>query len=116
MGGFWNDEGRVEKMWEDFGTARVVWGEKQEDSSVLVGFFTTAKHRLTDFHFGWYTAKLNATWGESAQKASASYSFFIFPWQLLLIVSTVILVIWLVFKIWLNRFKRQILAQAIQQK
>ena len=94
----------------------VVWGEPQEDADASLGFFATAMNQVKDFHIGWYTAGLNASWGVSAQTANTSYSFFVLPWQLLIIVFLLALIVWFLSKMWLNRFKRKILAQAMQQK
>ncbi len=50
------------------------------------GFFAIAKRQLSDFHFGWYTAVLDLSWGTTDTKNQNSYHFFIIPWQLLSIV------------------------------
>lgn len=89
----------------------VVWGEKQNDDEKR-GFFDTALTQITDFHFGWYSAKMQVMWGESAQTASASYSFFIIPWQLLTVAIVILGLAWFVFKVWVSRLKRRILAEA----
>lgn len=93
----------------------VIWGAKQGEDERR-GFFETAFMQVTDFHFGWYSAHAKLTWGESAQTASATYNFFIIPWQLLTIVLLLIGLTWFIFKIWVTRLKHRILAEAMRNK
>jgi hypothetical protein len=93
----------------------VIWGEKQSEEEKY-GFFETALMQVTDFHFGWYRAETNLTWGASAQTANASYSFFIVPWQLLTIVLVILGFTLFVFKVWVARLKRRILAEAMRNE
>ncbi len=95
------------------GSARkfeVVWGEenKVEDK----GFFDTVKSQWSDFHFGWYRANLDITWGVTNQTAHSSYHFFVIPWQLLIIIFIVLLVVGFLGSIGLKRYNRWIIAQA----
>ncbi len=94
----------------------ILWGDKQNDETMTEGFFATAGRQLKDFHFGWYTAKLNVSWGASSQTAGASYHFFILPWQLLSIVLPILIIAWFMGRIMLKRYKRRIIAEAMQQK
>lgn len=91
----------------------VVWNEGEQDVS-SGGFFARAKQQLVDFHFGWYTADLNVTWGASDQTARADFSFVIIPWQLLSIVGGVVGGLWFVMSVWLKRYKRRIIAEMMQ--
>jgi len=93
----------------------VVWGEKLDENEKR-GFFETALLQVKDFHFGWYSAHIELTWGESAQKAEATYNFFIIPWQLFTIILIVLGLVWFSFKVWIARLKRTILAEAIRNK
>ena len=98
----------------------VVWGEEfvsTSEESESPGFFSMAGRQLKDFHLGWYTANLNLVWGDDAsQTASAAYSFFIIPWQLLLIVFIIGAVLLFAGKIGLRKYNRHIIAQATKQK
>lgn len=89
----------------------VVWREKQDNTNVS-GFFQTALSQLINFRFGWYRAELNLTWGESGQTAQTSHNFFIVPWQLFSIVIPVLVVVWLAYRLWINRLKRKVLEEA----
>ncbi len=104
------------------GSARkflVSWGDESvvEDSDVEEpGFFATAGNQWKDFHFGWYTATVNISWGESNQTADSTYNFFILPWQLLIVLIVVILLVVFVGKTMLRKYKRSIIAQATDKQ
>ena len=57
------------------------------------GFWPAVKTQWREFHFGWYTANLNLTWGAANQTANATYSFFVIPWQLLLIIFVILAIV-----------------------
>lgn len=99
----------------------VIWGEEPQAISgtqqeTKTGFFEMAGKQWSEFHFGWYTAKLNLAWGATNQTATASYSFFVIPWQLLLIILIIVVIIGFLGKIGLKKYNRRIIAQAQQQK
>jgi hypothetical protein len=93
----------------------LVWGEKHEEGS-RVGFFEAALLQLQDFRFGRYSADIQLSWGESAQTAQSSYSFFIIPWQLLTIVLLVVGLMLFVFRVWMVRLKHSILREAMRTR
>ena len=96
----------------------VPWGQdlltpnNKDSKEEQTGFFSRATAQWREFHFGWYTAKLNLTWGSTNQTATDSYSFFVIPWQLLSIIFLVILITGFVGKIALKKYNRHIIAQA----
>ncbi|MBT9174320.1 MAG: hypothetical protein DDT21_02734 [Syntrophomonadaceae bacterium] len=99
----------------------VVWGQEPQvisgtQQETKTGFFEMAGKQWREFHFGWYTAKLNLTWGAMNQTANASYSFFVVPWQLLIIIASILLLVGFVGRIGLKRYNRFIIAQAQRQK
>lgn len=110
------------------GSARkfeVTWGEMQsvntteqktESPGFFSDFFDRAGKQWSDFHFGWYTANLNLSWGVTNQTANASYSFFVIPWQLLLIILIMVVIIGFLGTIGLKKYNRRIIAQAQQQR
>lgn len=75
-------------------------------------FFTSAQAQFKDFKFGWYTAKLDITWGESSQNAKDSYHFFVVPWQALSILLLGLFLFIKGSKIILKRYNAWILSQA----
>ena len=97
----------------------VVWGNEPSASPEEkgLGFFEMVGKQWSEFHFGWYTANLNLVWGDDlSQTASATYSFFIIPWQLLLVIIVIGAVLWFVGRIGLRKYNRFIIAQATRQK
>lgn len=98
----------------------VVW---EKESSVLKtnneikkgGFFGLVYKQITDFHLGWYTAKLNVSWGES-NTSNDSYDFFIIPWQLLLIVLIVFVFFGSLAFVGIRKYNRFIISRATSQK
>lgn len=100
----------------------VVWGEvsppvnNTEQKTESPGFLEMAGKQWSDFHFGWYTANLNLSWGVTNQTANASYSFFVIPWQLLLIILIIVAITGFLGKMGLKKYNRWIIAQATQQK
>ncbi len=107
------------------GSARkfeVLWGQEiqkptnSKEEIAIPGFFEMVGQQWNNFHFGWYTAKLNITWGATNQIARASYNFFVIPWQLLIIVLIIASIIGFLGKIALKKYNRWIIAQAQQQK
>lgn len=100
----------------------VHWGQEiqlinsTEQEIESTGFFEAAGKQWNNFHFGWYTAQLNLTWGDTNKTANASYSFFIIPWQLLLIVLVIVAIIGFLGRIGYRKFVQRIIAQAHQQK
>ena len=80
------------------------------------GFWSAVKTQWSEFHFGWYTARINLSWGATNQTATTTYSFFIIPWQLLLIVIMILAIIGFL-GIWvLKKYNRWIIAQAMRQQ
>jgi len=79
------------------------------------GFFTIAGSQWNQFHFGWYTARLDLAWGESDQESIAKYSFFIFPWQLLLLVLIILLLAYLILKLGGRSYKASIVREIQKQ-
>ena len=96
----------------------VFWGEEPlSDESEKIGFFGMALKELREFHFGWYTAKLDLVWGDDAsQTAHSTYNFFVVPWQLLTIIILVIGILGIAGKIVLKKYNRFIIAQAMRNK
>lgn len=97
----------------------VFWGEEPMVSSTeeQAGFFGMALKELREFHFGWYTAKLDLVWGDGAsQTAHSTYNFFVVPWRLLTIIFLILGIFGIAGKIILNRYKGFIIAQVMQNK
>ncbi len=70
-----------------------------------VNFFGAVGRELTDFAFGRYTADTTVIFGDTNQTAQSSFSFFIFPWHLLL--SVLVLIIIVFYFVWMARGGRK---------
>lgn len=96
----------------------VGWGQdaqpvnNMESKTDSPGFFEMAGRQWNNFHFGWYSAKLNLTWGATNQTANASYSFFVIPWQLLIIIFIVITILGFLGKMMLRKYNKWIISKA----
>lgn len=73
-----------------------VWELEGEEPT---DFFGIVRAQWNQFHFGWYTADLNLQWGETNKESAAAYSFFMFPWQLLVCLLGILLVVGGTFKL-----------------
>lgn len=78
-----------------------LWGEEieiKEDASFLPKLFATLRHQYSNFHFGYYTATLDLSWGFNEEKSDVvEFSFFVLPIELMLTV--LILLVLLIFGI-----------------
>ena len=89
----------------------LVWSE-DESLDADASFFTTVWYQLTHFRFGLYRAILEASWGESGQRATTTAWFVVLPWQLLSILA--VLAVGLRFG--LGFYNRAIIARAVKSK
>lgn len=87
---------------------QVAWNEKKQDQYANVpipaeddpglGFWATVKSQLKNFMLGFYRAELNLTYGPEQTAADKKITFFVFPWQLIILVLILILLIFFGFK------------------
>lgn len=96
------------------GSARrfdVVYGEDMG----LQGFFATAKSQLKKFRLGFYKAEINLGWGYTNQTAKESISFFMFPWQLLLLIILIATVLYFILRFAARKYKLFLINQIQNQ-
>ena len=79
-------------------------------------FFETSGRQWNEFHLGWYSAELNITYGTENKIAEANYGFFIFPWQLLLVIFIVLAFVLFFGRMGLKKYNSWVVAQAKKQK
>ncbi len=106
----------------------VTWGEETAGTSAEENaeiskikkywqdFLGKTKNQLKAFHFGWYRAELDLSWSAEKQTANASYSFFIIPWQILLLAGIVLLILLNLGGRIIRRYNRWIIAKASAQR
>lgn len=96
-----------------------LWWQKNQDDTVKPalqpssqGFFEAIKYEWNNFAFGRYKANLDLSYGSREQKTAASFSIFVFPWQLLSIELVIILL--LIFVLWfaIKRYNKFIIKRA----
>ncbi len=87
-----------------------------QESRDVDGFFKKVKYERQNFALGWYTAKINLTFGESLQTAEDKVSFFVFPWRFLLMASIVGFGLFKGIAILIRRYNARIIRQANLQK
>ena len=89
----------------------VIWAPPEISEG---GFWSAVKTEWSEFHFGWYTARINLAWGATNQNANAKYNFFIIPWQLLLIILIILAVLGFFGRMGLKKYNRWIISKAMQ--
>jgi uncharacterized integral membrane protein len=81
-------------------------------SSFFGFFFNRVAYQWENFAVGLYFAKLNLVYGTQNIHSSQTAMFFVFPWQLLLCMLIVLLIILFVGRILLRRYNRYIIEKA----
>ncbi len=74
-------------------------------------FFAVAKEQMQNFHFGVYTAHLHIVWGASNTPETEAFRFLIIPWQLLLLCSALLVVLFL----GLKQYNKWIIAKSVSK-
>lgn len=75
------------------------------------GFFEEAKYQWSHFAFGYYSANLGISYGVNNNTANGTFRFFVFPWQLLIIILAVILVAVVILRFGLRRYTKYIISK-----
>lgn len=100
-------EATWEKTQKDTNSKPIDTQEEKE-----IGFFGMAGRQVSEFHFGWYTAKISLVVGTANQTVTALYSFFMIPWQLLLIIIVIVAIIGFLGILGLKKYNHWIIAKA----
>ncbi len=92
------------------------WTKQDTDTSdkkvMPEGFWENATHEWHNFAIGYFRGVMNLSYGSTGQKASATVSFWVFPWQLLLIILVSILIVWFLVRTLLRRYNTWIIGKA----
>lgn len=100
----------IRKFEETWGTTPVATEEDAEEP----GFWTTAKSQWTEFACGPYTATLTLTYGSDPITVTEAVDFWVFPWQLLLVVALSGLIILLGLFVFIRTYNRWIVNKALK--
>lgn len=77
-----------------------------------LGFFENVKNEWRNFAFGHYTATLSLTYGATTKAAESTVAFWIFPWQLLLVIVIALILFYFIIKHLIRSYNRFIIGQA----
>lgn len=92
---------RFDVLWDD--------GLEELDSA---SFWQMVSRQWSNFYLGWYTANLDLVWSGDNQD-SANFNFFIIPWQLLSVLIVTALVLIILIKLGLKRYKERIITETL---
>lgn len=81
------------------------------DESPL-GFFGTVSYQAQNFAIGRYSATLDLSYGAEGLTDNARLSFFVFPWQLLIVVIVMLLALFMVSKKVLLSYNKSVVERA----
>lgn len=94
----------------EFTTAWII----HKASEPVHGFFQTARYEWQNFALGLYSARLDLVYGTDSH-VNKTVWFFIFPWQLVLCLCIVLLVVWQLGKILITRYNRYIIKKVLDR-
>lgn len=80
--------------------------------SFVSSFFERADYQWKNFAVGPYIAHLNLTYGKDNLQSSKTILFFVFPWQLLIIILVVLVVVFYVGRKLLKSYNQRIIEKA----
>ncbi len=81
-------------------------------SNIFNKFFSDALYQWKNYAFGPYFAKLNLLYGTNATRVTKTTFFFVFPWQLLICLLVIFVIIFWGGKKLLRRYNRYIIQKA----
>lgn len=96
---------RFETSWTKGNTAT------QPQDQVKRGFWESVGYQWHNFAFGRYTATLALSYTSKNITSSATTHFWVFPWQLLLVILVILLIVYFGFKKMLRSYNRMLIAQ-----
>lgn len=82
------------------------------DVSAPRNFFDNVGYEWNNFAFGYFSSNLNIEFGADKQSATAKTGFWVFPWQLLIVIIILIFIAWFIIKTALHRYNHWIITQA----
>ncbi len=86
--------------------------DKIMPNGVVKKFFDRAIYQWKNFAFGLYGAKLDITYGIQEQQVERKVFFFVFPWQLLVCLILIFIIVFFTGKKLIKRYNKYIIQQA----
>lgn len=81
-------------------------------TKLINSFFYKAGYQWKNFAFGLYSAGLNISYGLHSQNARSNTYFFVFPWQLLICLAVLLIIVFFVGKKLIKRYNNYIIKKA----
>ncbi len=75
-------------------------------------FFEQIKYEWNNFAFGYYTANLNLKYGVSGQTATSIFTFWVVPWQLLIVSIILLILAYLIIHGGLHSYNKWVIGRA----
>ena len=94
---------RIETVWS---------GNDGVTGVVPKGFFDAALYEYHNFALGYYGAHLNLAYGTKGQTTDSVFHFWVFPWQLVVVIVVGLLLIYLILKGGLHQYNKWVIGRA----
>ncbi len=95
-----------------------IWWRSKHDTEAVPkfppenqSFIESVKYQWNNFAFGHYSARLAIDYG-NADPAKATFSLWVFPWQLLLVELIILLLLFIILRFGLRRYNKWIIKRA----
>ncbi|MEO5634999.1 MAG: hypothetical protein ABIS26_01045 [Candidatus Paceibacterota bacterium] len=75
-------------------------------------FFSNVRYEWKNFALGFYSANLNVAYGLHGQQAKKTVFFFVFPWELVIILIIVLAILFFGGRTFIRRYNRSIIEKA----
>lgn len=92
----------------------LAWVKKDAPTDEVVapmGFWDTVQYQWNNFAFGKYTATLSLSYTSKNTTGSATTIFYVFPWQLLVVILVSALLAFFIFRKMLRSYNKMLIAQ-----
>jgi hypothetical protein len=81
-------------------------------TNIVAKFFDDALYEWRNYAFGPYMAKINLLYGTEATRVTKHVFFFVFPWQLLICLIVIFIIVWWGGRKLIKRYNRHIIQKA----
>ena len=104
---------RFESSWLETSGKQQAVDAAVPESAGGKGFFAAAKAQAKNFALGRYTAELGITYGQANQQTELAYvSFWVIPWQLLVLILVLLLIVYWILTRGLRKYNRWVIRRA----
>ncbi len=75
-------------------------------------FFKKVRYEWRNFAFGHYNAKISLSYGTKNEVSTSSFSFWVFPWRLLIVILVVLSIVFYIGMILIKRYNKWVIKKA----